>query len=237
MEEGIRRGAVPRLPAHPWDLSPGEAASLQKELAEEWEKMPVISLEGLGEPLLVAGLDAAYRGGKVFGSCAVLEVPGFRLVATGFAEREVSFPYVPGLLSFREAPVLLDCLEALPVRPDALLVDGAGRAHPRRFGLACHVGGLAGLPSVGVAKSRLVGEVVTSGRGRRGEWRKLLDRGEVVGAVVWTRTGSRPLYVSQGHGLRLEDCVSLVLRCTGRYRVPEPIRLAHQRAGKAAAGF
>jgi deoxyribonuclease V len=232
-------GGLPRLEPHAWDLTTAQAASLQRRLAREWGTWPQLSLEDLGEPLLVGGLDAAYRGGKVIGSCAVLEVPGFRRVATASAERAVSFPYVPGLLSFREAPVLLDCLEALPVRPDCLLVDGAGRAHPRRFGLACHLGALAGIPTVGVAKSRLVGQEPRERR-EGGTWVPLLHEGEVVGAVVWTRSGARPLYVSQGYGLGLEDCVRLVLRCTGRYRLPEPLRLAHggaeRRAREAAQG-
>ena len=143
------------------------------------------------------------------------------------ARREAVFPYVPGLLSFREAPAVLAAMRKLRTRPDVVLFDGQGLAHPRRLGLACHVGLFADLPSVGCAKSRLIGRHDEPGP-RKGDWATLVDADEEIGRVVRTRDGVKPVYVSVGHLLRLEDAVWLVLACCTRYRLPEPTRLAHQ---------
>lgn len=151
------------------------------------------------------------------------------------ARRRTDFPYVPGLLSFREAPASLDALERLGTEIDLLLVDGHGVAHPRRFGLACHLGVLADLPSIGVAKSRLVGRHEEPAE-ERGSREALVDGDEVVGAVVRTRAGVRPVFVSVGHRVGLETAVELVLRCAPRYRLPEPIRQA-DRLSRRVAGI
>ena len=139
------------------------------------------------------------------------------------------FPYVPGLLSFREAPAALAALGQLKTSPDILLCDGHGLAHPRRFGLACHLGLLSGLPSIGVAKSLLTGEHAPPAQ-ERGAWTPLLDGGEVIGAALRTRPGAKPVYVSIGHRISLESALQVVLRCTGRYRLPETTRQAHRLA-------
>ena len=136
---------------------------------------------------------------------------------------------MPGLLSFREVPALLAALEALDQMPDLLLCDGQGLAHPRRFGLACHLGVLSGLPSIGVAKSRLIGEHAEPGL-EKGSWVPLLDDGETIGAVLRTRHGVRPLYISIGHRVALETAIAYVLACTPRYRLPETTRLADRLA-------
>jgi deoxyribonuclease V len=140
-------------------------------------------------------------------------------------------PYVPGLLGFREAPAAADALERLSAVPDAILVDGQGYAHPRRFGLACHIGRMTGLPTVGCAKSVLLGRHGPLGS-ERGDWALMRDRGETVGAAVRTRRNVSPVYVSVGHRVDLESAIALVLGCCGRYRLPETTRMAHH----AAAG-
>jgi deoxyribonuclease V len=142
----------------------------------------------------------------------------------------VSFPYVPGLLAFREGPIVLAALERLAERPDVLIFDAQGLAHPRRMGLATHLGILLDVPSVGCAKSRLCGKETEPGE-EKGSWTPLLDRGEVIGAVVRTRSRVRPVYVSVGHRVDLETAVSLVLSCATKYRLPEPTRWAHRVAG------
>jgi len=177
--------------------------------------------------LRVAGLDAHYdpKLRRSVGAAVLLSWPECVLEESALACRSTDFPYVPGLLSFREAPVLLAALALLRTRPDLLFVDGQGYAHPRRFGLACHVGLLAGIPAIGVAKSRLVGEFREPGAAA-GAQSPLYDREEVVGAVVRTRAGTRPLFVSVGHGIALEAAVALVLAACRGYRLPEPTRLA-----------
>jgi deoxyribonuclease V len=176
---------------------------------------------------LVTGLDAHYdaAAGLTWGAAVTLSLPSLAVVERAVCSWPTRFPYVPGLLSFREAPVLLDALARLEARPDVLMVDGQGLAHPRRFGLACHVGVLAGIPAIGVAKSRLIGEHGDPGV-ERGSWARLKDGGETIGAVLRTRRAVRPIYVSIGHRVSLAAATRLVLRCCTRYRLPEPIRAA-----------
>jgi deoxyribonuclease V len=182
----------------------------------------------------VAGTDVGFdrRRGLTRAAVVVLSLPALETVDEAVAEIPTRFPYVPGLLSFREIPALLAAFEILATTPDAVLCDGQGRAHPRRFGLACHLGVLLDLPTAGVAKSRLVG---THGPvpAARGSWTRLEDGGEVVGAVLRTRAGVRPVYVSIGHRLDLGRCIDLVMACTGRYRLPETTRRADRRAAAA----
>ncbi len=179
----------------------------------------------------VAGIDVGFEAGNTItrAAVAVLGFPGLDLHEQVIARRQTSFPYVPGLLSFREAPAVLDALEKLQTRPELLLCDGQGYAHPRRFGIACHLGVLTDLPSIGVAKSRLTGthaDVPDS----RGQWVPLLDGGERIGAVLRTRSGVRPLYISIGHRICLETAIDYVMRCLTRYRLPETTRCAHRLA-------
>jgi len=175
----------------------------------------------------IAALDAHYsrRAGLTWAAAVAVRWPDLELLESVLVYRPTRFPYVPGLLSFREAPAMLDALALLSAPPDLLLVDGQGIAHPRRLGLAAHVGLLADLPTIGVAKSRLVGNAEEPARDR-GAHTPLTHRGETIGAVLRTRTGTRPLYVSTGHRVALSTAVDWVLRCTPRYRLPEPIRLA-----------
>lgn len=214
---------------HDWDLSPREAAALQEKLRGR-----VVSGDRFEGPRTVAGADVHFpRGsGEAGAAVALLSFPDLEPHEEATARRPASFPYVPGLLSFREIPPVLDALGRLRAPPDLLLCDGHGYAHPRRFGLACHLGVLTGIPTIGVAKSVLVGEHDALPR-EKGARRPLVDRGEVVGAAVRTRTGVRPVYVSVGHRVSLETAIELVLGCTGRYRLPEPCRRAHRLAAAA----
>lgn len=176
---------------------------------------------------LVAGLDAHYQAGAglAWGAAALLSWPNLELLESALACRPLDFPYVPGLLSFREAPALLAALACLSQPPDLVFVDGQGIAHPRRLGLASHVGVLACLPTIGVAKSRLIGTFAPPGP-EKGASSPLMDRGEVIGAVLRTRSRVRPLFISVGHGIGLDAAVRLVLEAAPRYRIPEPTRLA-----------
>jgi deoxyribonuclease V len=175
---------------------------------------------------LVAGADLAYRadGGRAWAAVVLLAVPGPEIIETATASGRPPFPYVPGYLSFREGPLLLEAFARLGRRPDLCLFDGQGLAHPRGFGLACHMGVLLDLPSVGCAKSRLVGEHGEPGP-RRGDWAPLVLDGRTVGGVLRTREGVRPIYVSPGHRIGLAGALEWVLAMS-RLRVPEPIRLA-----------
>jgi len=211
-------------------LSPSAAVALQKRMADR------VSLEDrlAGPPLTVAGVDVSIRrspGGDQAVACiAVMEWGTWQMLSVAAARDRVRFPYVPGLLSFRELPVILKAAEELSEWPGLFMVDGAGLAHPRFFGLACHLGVLSGCPSVGVAKSRLVG---THGPlpECRGASVPLEFGGRTTGIVLRTRSGVRPLYVSPGHAVSLEAAADLVLASCTRYRLPEPIRMAHKLAG------
>jgi deoxyribonuclease V len=222
------------LDLHPWDVSPRAAAAIQRELRA---RLTI----GNGPPLaalrLVAGADCAYRreGGVTiaYGAVVVLRFPTLDVVEARFARRPVAFPYVPGLLAFRELPALLDAFRQVESSPDVVLVDGHGYAHPRRFGLASHLGLLLDLPTVGCAKSRLVGRAEEPAN-ERGAFAPLVDRGEVVGAVVRTRPGQAPLFVSPGHRLSVERAVAVALACCRDAVLPEPTRLADALVNDAA---
>ncbi len=211
---------------HSWNVSPAEAGRIQDRLRTE-----VIDRDVFQGVRLVAGIDVAYEEeGKIAcAAVAVLDFAGLELVESTLARRRTSFPYIPGLLSFREIPAVLDALLSLRQVPDLLLCDGHGLAHPRRFGLACHVGVVSQIPSIGVAKTRFVGshEAVPL---ERGSWQPLRDGSEVIGAVLCTSRGVKPVYVSIGHKISLETAVDYVLRCSPRYRLPETTRIAHRLA-------
>jgi deoxyribonuclease V len=216
---------------HAWDLSPREAVRLQRRLCGRVRQRPLPA-----RVRLVAGLDAAFpRDGSVCLAAAVLwDTHSREVVEQRVARHPLRFPYVPGLLSFREAPAVLAALGGLETRPDVVICDGHGMAHPRRFGLACHVGVLSGLPTIGCAKSRLVGEHREPAV-RRGSRARLIDRGETVGYVVRTRDGVRPVFVSVGHLADLDSAVRLVLRCATGFRLPEPTRRADRLAARPPA--
>lgn len=216
---------LPR-PLHRWRVSPTKAVAIQRDLAER------VRFEPLGGRInLVAGVDASVSpdGACLIGGIVLWDLRAGSVVEERVARRPATFPYVPGLLSFREVPVVLAAVRKLSVVPDVFLFDGQGVAHPRRFGLASHAGVLMDAVTIGCGKSRLFGRHDEPAV-RRGSSRRLIapDDGQVIGAVLRTREGVKPLYVSVGHRVRLDDAVKLVLRCDGGYRLPEPLRLAHQ---------
>jgi deoxyribonuclease V len=223
---------------HRWDISPAEAIALQRELA------PLVICSG--EPAdvrLVAAADIAFpertrgwQGGLARAAVVVMSYPELAVVEQHVIETPVAFPYVPGLLSFREIPAIALAFERLSAVPDLLLVDGQGVAHPRRFGLASHLGLLAGIPTIGCAKSRLCGEAAEPGP-ERGSMSDLIDVGERVGLVVRTKERVKPLYVSVGHKISLGAAAEWVLRLAPTHRLTEPVRLADRLSkGLAIAG-
>ncbi len=218
-------------PIHPWDVSTKRAIAIQKELADRVQR------RSSGRRIRhVAGADMAFTPDKEHCVSGVVlwDAAGRCVIEQHTARRPVRFPYVPGLLSFREAPAVLAAIRKLSITPDAFIFDGQGLAHPRRFGLACHVGLLINMPSVGCAKSRLVGTHEEPGWSK-GSVTPLLDGEEQIGAVVRTRDGVRPVYVSVGHRMDLHAATDLVLSCCTRYRLPEPTRLADQLVSRARA--
>jgi deoxyribonuclease V len=211
---------------HPWPTTVEAAIPIQEQMRSQ-----VISTDQLGPVQWVAGVDVGFEDqGRISrAAVAVLEWPSLQLREQALARRPTTLPYAPGFLSFREVPVILAALEQLPQLPDLILCDGQGLAHPRRFGLACHLGVLTDLPTIGVAKSRLLGthaEVANV----RGAWQPLRDQGETVGAVLRTRPGTKPLYVSLGHRISLPTAIHYVLSCLTRYRLPETTRWADRLA-------
>jgi deoxyribonuclease V len=215
---------------HGWQVSGGEAREIQARLREA-----VIRDSDAREPRFVAGVDISVtRDGFARAAVVVLRFPDMMPLETKVAEGRLGFPYVPGLLSFREAPLILAACEQLNLTPDLLIVDGQGIAHPRRFGLASHLGVLLDIPSIGCAKSLLCGEYVVPAA-ERGSLCHLTDKGEVIGAVLRSKTAARPLFVSIGHRIDLITSVNRVIECCGRYRLPEPTRLAHLAAAGSLA--
>ena len=212
---------IPSL--HSWDLTPTEAVALQRKLAGKIDtRRPLTDCE------LVAGADVSYnRFSPVFyAAVVVVRASDGAIVETQSAVRESPFPYVPGLLSFREGPVLLEVFAKLKIRPDAVMFDAAGFAHPRRFGLACHLGLWLDLPSIGCAKSILVGKAKSPGK-KPGSLAPLKDGKEVIGTALRTKHDIKPVYVSVGHKIDLASAVRVTLACCRGYRVPEPTRQAH----------
>lgn len=212
---------------HDWDVSPEQAREIQRQLAAK-----VSRVSHLASPKLIAGTDlSGERQGEARGAVVVLRYPELSTAEVRVARGKLAFPYVPGLLSFREAPLVAAAWEHLVLSPDLLLVDGQGLAHPRRLGLASHLGLLLDIPTIGCAKSILTGHhgPLDEEAGSRAD---LTDGGEVIGAVLRTRKAQRPVVVSIGHKIDLDTAVEWVLRCCWRHRLPEPTRLAHL----AAAG-
>ncbi|MET8280235.1 deoxyribonuclease V [Micromonospora sp. NPDC005174] len=221
-------------------LSVAEAVAVQEELR------PLVDLVGPGPlaPETVAGLDVAYAdsGDLLAAAVTVLDARTLAVVDTAVSVGRPAFPYVPGLFAFREVPALLAALNTLATIPDLLVCDGHGVAHPRRFGLACHLGVVTGLPAIGVGKTPLVGEW-DAPAAERGAWSALRDGGEVVGRVLRTQDGVKPVFVSVGHRMSLENATARVLALTPRYRLPETTRTADRlcrdalaRAGRGSGG-
>ena len=211
---------------HPWDLSYKDAIALQTELRGK-----LVLRGGPRAPRLVAGIDVSfarsYGPSACYAAVVVLRFPEAEVIEEAFAAGETRFPYIPGLLTFREGPIVLSALAKIESEPDALIFDGQGICHPRGFGLAAHLGYLLDRPSVGCAKSLLVGEHGPLGE-NAGDRAPLVVKGETLGLAVRTRDRVKPVYVSPGHRVWLDAAVAIVLATTRGYRLPEPTRLAHQ---------
>ena len=207
---------------HPWDLQPQDAIALQTSLAQKLKKTSNIKFTDIKT---VAGLDTHYHKSMATAAVVVFKLSELRAVESATVVRSVGYPYIPGLLAFREGPVLLQALDKLKSFPDLLMFDGQGIAHPRRFGIASHLGLLVDIPSIGCAKSKLSGQYDEPGT-EKGNYSHLIDRGETIGAAVRTRRGVKPVYVSVGNAVNLQDSIHIVLTCCRGYRLPEPIRRA-----------
>jgi deoxyribonuclease V len=205
-----------------WNLTPREAIRLQQSLRERVELQ-----DRFGDIRFVAGADMAFdpETEVAFAGVVVYRFPGLEEVERRMARRKLRFPYVPGLLSFRECPVLLAAFARLQTEPDLILIDGHGLAHPRRFGIACHIGILFDKPTIGCAKSRLVGEHQEPGK-KAGSTTPLMLEGERIGVVLRTRDNVRPIYVTTGHRVSLDSAVGLVKQCVDGFRIPKPTREA-----------
>jgi deoxyribonuclease V len=207
---------------HPWNLTIQQARSVQADLCGQVE-----TVDRLDSVLYVAGVDVGFTADDQISRAAVtvLSFPDLVVVDQAVVEEPTVFPYVTGYLSFREIPPILSALAKLSIDPQLILCDGQGLAHPRRFGLACHLGLVLNLPTIGVAKTLYIGthELLPD---ERGAWVPLLDKGETIGAVLRTRPQVKPLYISIGHQISLNTAIDYVLRCTPKYRLPETTRQA-----------
>lgn len=218
---------------HDWNISAAEAIALQKVMAAQIDYQRPINLDAVR---LVAGVDVSVRTNAETGAATsqaaivVLSYPDMQVVETSLAQMPTPFPYIPGLLSFREGPVLETAFGKLQAEPDVLIFDGMGRAHPRRIGIASHMGLWLQKPTIGCGKTLLTGHFVEPDA-ERGSRSPLIHRSEVIGAVLRTRTNVKPVFISVGHLADLETSVELILRCTSKYRLPDPIRAAHNAAG------
>lgn len=211
---------------HSWDVSPEEARNIQNRL-----RQLVIRTDELDIVRTVAGVDLGFKNDVARASVIVLDFPELELIDGAIVESSVRFPYIPGLLSFRETPPLLNAFDQLKTEPDLIIADGQGIAHPRRLGIACHLGLILDKPAIGCAKSRLWGKHGEPGR-EKGSYEYLSDKGEIIGAAVRTRRDTSVVYVSIGHRISLDSAIELTLRCCKTFRLPETTRHAH----KAAAG-
>jgi deoxyribonuclease V len=212
---------------HSWSLTTQEAKEVQQNLRNR-----VITVDQFAEPIkYVAGVDMGFtENGKISrAAVAVLNFPDLQVVETSIAYRPTEFPYIPGFLSFREIPALLDALQKIKTTPDMILCDGQGMAHPRRFGIACHLGLIVDIPTIGVAKSWFIGQHAALAD-TKGSWQPLIDRDETIGAVLRTRSDVKPVYVSSGHRVSLATAIDYTLRCTTKYRLPETTRIADKLA-------
>jgi deoxyribonuclease V len=217
---------------HDLDLSPSEASRLQRELGPKVVTGPALDLAGIGH---VAGADVSTEGDRAYATVVVLDFPSLSPVEVQGFEGKLSFPYVPGLLAFREIPAVAGALERVQTPVDAVIFDAQGLAHPRRMGLASHLGLFLDVPSVGCAKTRLVGTHEEPDQEKGGST-DLVHRGEVIGKVLRTRKGVSPVYVSVGNGIDLDSSVELVLACSPKYRLPETTRQAHNAANRLRRG-
>ena len=211
---------------HSWDLSPKAAVTLQRDLAQSLVDNAPLDLQQVHT---IAGVDVSVRHGMSRAAVVVMRLPQLEIIEIARAAEATRFPYIPGLLAFREGPVVLAALRRLHIEPDAFLFDGMGQLHPRRMGIAAHLGLWLGRPTIGCGKSHYIGDyqLPADSKGARSQ---LTHRGEALGVVLRTRARVKPVYVSVGHLADIESAVELTLRCTTRFRLPEPIRAAHKAA-------
>lgn len=212
---------------HDWNLTPTEAVALQRELASRVDFSTPLDLDTVK---IVAGVDVSVRDDVSTAAMVALSFPDMRVLDSVTAKRPTTFPYISGLLSFREIPVLLEAHAKLSVTPDVYMVDGMGRIHPRRIGIASHLGLWLDAPTVGVGKTHFLGKY-DDPPNERGGYAALTDRGELLGVVLRTKPNVKPVYVSPGHRIDLDSAIRLVMACTSKYRLPDPIRAAHNTAG------
>jgi len=203
-----------------WPENISEAKAAQMSLEGRVTIVPYIK-----KPIFVAGVDASFMGDKVIGVACLFKYPELIPIEDAYAVMKVSFPYIPGFLSFREGPAIIEALNRLKTKPDLILFDGQGIAHPKRLGIASHIGILIDIPTIGCAKSRLIGKYKEP-KLKKGEWTQLEHKGEIVGAVLRTRDYVKPVFVSPGHKTDLKTSIKIVLACTGKFRIPEPVRRA-----------
>jgi len=204
----------------PKTLDLTQARRIQEQLREKVKILPF-----RGEPKFVAGVDAAFSEDEVFAAACLYRYPELAFVEEAHAVQILQFPYVPGYLSFREGPPIIAAAKKLKTKPDVILVDGQGIAHPRGAGIASFLGVMLNVPAIGCAKTRLVGDYREPGV-KKGKWSQLEYEGKIVGAVLRTREGVKPLFLSPGHRMDLESSIRIVLSCVGKYRIPEPLRCA-----------
>jgi len=204
----------------PWPKTIFEAKAAQVALQDKVRIIPLSK-----KPRFVAGVDAAFAGDRIIGAGCLFRYPEVSLVEEAYAEMKTLFPYVPGFLTFREGPVLIKVIKKLSIKPDVILFDGQGIAHPISMGIASHIGVLLNIPAIGCAKSRLIGEYKEP-KLCRGSWSPLIYNDDVVGAVLKTRDNVRPLFISPGHRVDLKSSIKIVLNCISKYRIPEPLRRA-----------
>lgn len=218
---------------HSWNLSEFEAFKLQQSLAKK-----VIKYDALSSVKLVAGVDVAYdeKSEKLFAAVIVLDADSLDIVETSIAEDISQFSYIPGLFSFRELPSVIKALKQLKATPDLIVCDGQGIAHPRRFGLACHLGVLFDIPTIGCGKTRFIGTHVEPGV-KRGDYAPLLDNEEIIGNVLRTQDNIKPVYVSIGHKICLQTACEWVLKLSKHYRLPETTRMADQAVRRALVHY
>jgi deoxyribonuclease V len=211
---------------HDWNLSPTAAVALQKKLAQHIDVRPTITLEQIK---LIAGVDVSFnRYNPLFtAGVVILRADTLEVVESAWAQHIVTFPYIPGLLSFREIPVLTEALSKITSEPDVLVVDGQGIAHPRRLGIATHLGLVLQRPTIGVAKSILAGHLSPMANPQPGMTADLIDHDEIIGQALWTKKRSKPVYISPGHLINQSSATHIVQACLRGYRLPEPTRQAH----------
>jgi len=216
---------------HSWQVSIAQALEIQQRLAIQVSKRSEVTT-----PRLIAGVDISTgkREGMATGAVVVLQYPELRVVETKVAQGKLELPYIPGLLSFRESPLTLAACQKLTITPDLILVDGQGIAHPRRLGLASHLGLFLNTPTIGCAKSLLCGNHEAPGT-EPSSYAEIADRGEIIGAALRTKLRVKPVYVSIGHKVDLQTAISWLMKCCRGYRIPEPLRQAHLAAARAAA--